>query len=207
MSTAFASVQVRTLPPKVIRSIGAEGICKMTKNCDPKKSLSGGLTKVDLIKKPRLTLASTAIKNKEPSKRLFCFEPTNIDLSFNWVKVWVASELKTATCAYRAVAEHEQKHVDIAHEVLRKYARNLALAFDKAKIPSKAKPLEIQNSKPAYDAAHKKYGAVVTQVVKAEYISKLQAIYNEIGTRWKRLDSKSEYSRVRKSCREAEWPF
>lgn len=207
MSTAFASVQVRTVSPTLDSKVGATDLCRKVKNCNTSWQVQGGLTDVDLNPSPVFTLLSKGVESKVAGKIRFYFEQTNIDLSFRWVKVWLAKELKSGSCPYKAVRRHEQKHVDSAHEILRKHAKSLSDSLGKLKIPTKSKPLEIEDSKKSFHDADKKYTALVRKVVTDKYSKKVQTIYNEIGTRWGKLETKAEYKRVQKSCKESEWPI
>ena len=112
MSTAFASVQVRTVSATLSSARGSTDLCKKSKHCDPRKQVMGGLTNVELNINPRLTLSSMAVKSTNAGKINFYFEPTNIDLSFSWVKVWLAKELKKGSCPYKAVLRHEKIPAD-----------------------------------------------------------------------------------------------
>lgn len=205
----FAWVPLRNRKPTVIHSLTSVQIYRMTKGYNPaSQRINGGLTRVNLHTTLRsVAISSQAINSADPSKLSFFFEPLHIDMTFEWVKIWLARELKHGSRPYNAILTHEEKHVALAHNVLRNYAQRLEGALNQAGMPTRGAPVPIPKSKAAYQAEDAKYRQVVKKIITDEYIKKLQKIYNDIDAAWKGLDTPAEYRRVRLSAPAHAWPF
>jgi len=206
---AFAWVKINDRTPITFSNVlNLREICEQKNICKPEE-INYGLTKVDINTHIKFSLEPKGVTTSDSKKTKLYYEPLELVLEFRWVKVWVASELKSGSCPYHAVLKHEKKHVSLAHNVLRLYAQKLEASLNQLNIPTKTSPEIIDNSHAVFEAKTSQYSQKIVESFVKNFRNKekLQEIYNEIGKVWKALDSKKEYARVKNSCSKWAWPY
>ena len=108
------------------------------------------------------------------------------------LSVYVARELPSGTCAYKAVLEHEARHVSILRDTLRDYLP----AYEKA-LRRAAEGID-----PIADKARKIPGDRFFRHLKTGLKPVLAELSETLKKRQKAIDTPEEYRRVHQLCRE-----
>lgn len=108
--------------------------------------------------------------------------------------IYIAREHKPGTCRYKAILEHEKKHVEADRIVVNKYAKRIgdALRFALGKYGSSFGPFEAGQ----VEAVQTRLQDYIGDIVKEE----VARMNEERITRQQAIDSLEEYERVRKMC-------
>lgn len=127
----------------------------------------------------------------------FYFDRVEVELALDPV-IYIVSELKPGSCAYRAVQEHEKKHVAVDREIANKYAHEIGkavqAAIDRAGALGPYPTAEIENIQTR-----------MTDHVGSAVASVELLMTEEQQRRQQEVDSLEEYNRVsdiiQKDCR------
>lgn len=100
---------------------------------------NAGLTKVRYDPSP-LDYISASISARFGNRRCVWAHQINLDLSYPWIKLYIAREYPLGSCNYSVTLAHEQEHLTDAKQLLKKYQEKIQDALRKAPIPHEYLP-------------------------------------------------------------------
>lgn len=105
-----------------------------------------GITAVETI------LSLRAASRLVPRQNGYCVYLTSVDADFGWqrLQVFIASELKSGSCGYSAVLDHENQHVAINRETATQFAPRVRARLEE--LLKAQKPVFVRDTGPATDA-------------------------------------------------------
>ncbi len=132
---------------------------------------------------------------KSPNGKGVCFEPTivKVDIASDPVRIFLASELKTGSCAYRVTLDHEKRHVAIERKALNRHTADLRGEL------KRALPKHMQWAKSKNHAIEKN-----RDVLKRVLERTMAAVANEARNRHGEMDTPAAYRAETKKCND--WP-
>lgn len=110
-------------------------------------------------------------------------------------QIHIASNFKRGTCEYRAVLEHEQKHIRTMLKFMREYAPKLK-RFSKRMVKSsqyQAGPMDESRVATALEKIKESYNQQLNNY--------LASIYPVLQNRQQAIDNPQEYARVQSKCK------
>ena len=181
---------------KSIAQINQKNIDTKSPYSDDVISRAGGLMSGGIRTKHRFKIATKTQRRRN----LACawFDTITVRMTIE-PTIYVAREFDKGSCPRRAILEHEQKHIRVDREIVNKYAREIGQAV-KGYI----------DSNPAYGPVR----ANRLKDLQQRMTDQLDRLVSQVGRRMERernrrqqnVDTRAEYERVRKQCRESQWP-
>jgi hypothetical protein len=124
-----------------------------------------------------------------------CYEPSVIKVDFitNPVTVYLASELRNSTCAYRVTLAHENQHVDNARRAVQRNTHQLRDSI-LAALPKRMRPAR------SADDANRRLHAILKPIVE----DMMQAVTSEANEHDAAMDTPEAYAAESRKC--SDWP-
>ena len=125
----------------------------------------------------------------------YCFWVQGIDvtLRYNSVEIYVASDYKKNSCAYREILRHEKQHVQIAQDNLDRYKPKVRFALTSLLIPKAGSPVRVESQ----EAAEQELQRLYERLLQPVYEEMLTALRDSQGA----IDTPQEYRRVQSLCK------
>ena len=130
--------------------------------------------------------------------KYICLVLHKVDLAYNPVVVYIASDFSEHSCSGRSVVDHETQHYEFLSAMDSRYAALLAKEINKLGLPTPSKPLMVK----AEDAqlTQKRGDAAIGQLLRIPQRDYLQLF----DTHRRATDSKAEYQAIGANCQD--WP-
>ena len=120
-------------------------------------------------------------------------ESVRADFSFRKMEVYVSSQYPEGSCQYKVILTHENQHVAINLDTLKKYREIMARALMKTRsIPTKAHPLTVKS----LDQGKKIIAARINRLIQPIYTRFKRAVLRENET----IDTIANYRRTQALC-------
>lgn len=123
----------------------------------------------------------------------YCVYPSNVEatVGYSRIQVWVASEFRKGSCAYKAVLKHEKEHVAAHYKALRNHKTRIKRRLQK--VVRGFRPIRIDKGEDATKA--------IGKVIDEKMNGVLTTMMNEAEDLNAEIDLPKSYRKVDKKCR------
>lgn len=130
-----------------------------------------------------------------PNGKNYCYwvDSVELTLTISRLDVFVSADYEPGSCEYNVIFDHEQEHVEVYQDVVRKYGQRFEFELTSLLIPKAHSPKLVRDRERAQNDTKDLFERLLTPIVKQ--------LEKEINREQGKIDTVQEYRRLHRKCR------